>query len=175
MLRGKNKLVSTAQRLAYDHETGEFFIEEKPTGMLHPTVTRKPLSEWGLVKELTAKVCVKRILPPIGDLEANEHVEFYEVSLTYTVEPKKKSIYLKAETQLQENKTNLLRVFMRDLDLNRTQPLPMPNRLTDLTDFPELSVKKSRGKLISTKEAVALLKSGECMGIFDETLTKRLI
>ena len=175
MLRGKNKVVSTAQRLAYDHETGEFFIEEKPTGMLHPTITRKPLTEWGLVKSLTAKVCVKRILPPIGDLEANEHVEFFEVTLTYMVEEKKKTIYLKAEVQKQENETNLLRVFMRDLDNGRTQPLPIPNRLTELSDFPELTVKKSRGKLITTKEAVVLLKSGECLGVFDETLTKRLI
>jgi len=168
-------MASTSQKLAYDNANQEFYIAETPTGVLHPTITRKPLSEWGLVKELTAKVCVKRILPPIGDLEANEHVEFFEVTLTYSVEEKKKNIYLKAEVQKQENDTNLLRVFMRDLDNGRTQPIPIPNRLTELSDFPELSVKKSRGKLITTKEAVALLKSGECMGIFDETLTKRLI
>jgi hypothetical protein len=151
------------------------YIEEKPSGVLHPTITRKPLSEWGLTKELKAKVCVKRILPPIGDLESSEHIEFFEVTLTYNIEPKKKHLYLKAETQLQYNDMNLLRVFMRDVDTGRTQPIPIPNRLTDLTDFPELTVKKSKGKLITTKQAVALLKSGECIGIYDETLTKRII
>jgi hypothetical protein len=118
---------------------------------------------------------VKRLLPSLGTLETETVTEFYLVNLTYTVTDRAKTTYLKVEKFKQENGVVLAKVFMRDIDTNRTQICPMPNKLTEMDDFPEISIRKSRGKLITLKEAVELLKSGTTMGLFSDDLTKRLI
>lgn len=161
------------EQIAYDGETNEFYISVK--NLNNKEVERKTLESWNLVKEAKACLIVKRLLPSLGTLETETVSELYSVDLSYTVNPKAKHIYLKSEKFEQENGAVILKIFMRDVDRGQTQEVPVPSKLFNQDDFPEIEIKKTKGKLITTKEAVELLKSGTCLGIYSDDLTRRLI
>ena len=163
----------SSEQIGYDGETQEFYISCK--NLNNKEVARKPLDAWNLVKEAKCTLIVKRLLPSLGVLEQETVSELYQVNLTYKVDDKAKAIYLKCEKFEQENGAYILKIFMRDVDRGQTQEVPIPNKLLNQDNFPEISITKSKGKLISAKIAVELLKSGTCLGIYSDDLTKRLI
>ena len=162
---------SLSEQIAFDGT--DFYIAVK--NLNNKEVARKSLDAWGLCKEAKGTLIVKRLLPSLGTLETETVSELYQVNLTYKVDPKAKHIYLKCETFPQENDAVILKIFMRDIDRGQTQEVPVPNKLWNQDDFPEISIHKSKGKLITAKIAVELLKSGSCLGIYSDDLTKRLI
>jgi hypothetical protein len=161
-----------SEQINYDSEHQEdngFFIEVK-NGKVK---TRKPLSSWGLVKELKCSLLVRTEKSNFGNLEQPTIPELYQINLTYTINPSAKNLYIKKEMQHFDNEAIMMKIFLRDVNSGITQPCPLPNQLNN-GEY-EVTIMKSKGEIISVKDSVKLLKSGECLGIFDSSLTKAFL
>jgi hypothetical protein len=115
-------------------------------------------------------------------LENPRKVVMYRVNLTYKIDSKSSSkhIYLKREIVANpDSKFKLCRVYFRNFgDLGNgvgaCAECPLPNALYS-EPYPFLEMQKSKGKIVSAKEVLEILKDGQCIGIFSEDLTKRYI
>jgi hypothetical protein len=160
------------EKIDYDDSKNEFYISVRNVG--NQEISRKELSSWGLCKEASGTVIIKRLLPSLGTLETETVNELYSVELKYTVDAKSKTLYLIANKEKQDNGSIVKRIFMKDVDSGRCQSVPFPSSLY-VEEIPELSITKSIGKLISKKEAVAIMKSGEFLGIFQNDMSKKCV
>jgi hypothetical protein len=163
------------ESIAFDSEYSEdcgFYIAVK--NLNNREVQRKPLSAWLLTKELTTSIIVRIEKSNFGNLEQPTVSELYKVDLTYSVNPSAKSLFLKKEVQQSPNNESIIcRLFLKDVNNGYTQSLPLPNE--NYHDEHDITISKSVGKLISIKDSVKLLKSSECLGIFDSSLTKKFL
>lgn len=163
------------ETIKYDFEEKQYYISCR--GLGSDTEEKKPLSAWGFCKSVDVCVIVKKNVSTIGKLEQDVRPEFYVVPIKYAIEPRAKGakdIYLKLEKAKTEEGLLLARVSRKDVNMGYSQLAPMPNALYDGA-FQELTIKKGKGKLITTKQAATILKSGTCLGLYDQTLTQRLI
>jgi hypothetical protein len=161
------------EKIDYDDVKGEFYISVRNIG--NQETARKELSSWGLCKQESGLVIIKRALPSLGTLETETINELYSVELRYEVDAKSKTLYLIATKEKQDNGSVVKRIFMRDVNTDRTQSVPFPCNLYDADTVPELSISKSKGKLITKQEAVQIMKSGEFLGIFQNDMTKKIV
>lgn len=160
------------EKIKYDFETRQFYIAVRTTD---GTEERKNLDAWGLVKAIDVSVIVKKNVSTIGKLEQDVTPEFYNVPISYRIEPKAKTIYLKIEKQKQEDGSVIARVFRKDVDAGYAQVCPLPNALYNGEFEKDLIIKRGKGKLISSKVAAQILKSGTCLGLYNQEMTNRLI
>lgn len=157
------------EQLDFDSEKDEFYIAVK--NLDGKETARKDLNAWGLTKSASGFVIVKRELPSLGTLETETIPELYRVDLTYTIDPKNKELFLKTETVELENHAKILKIFLKNVNNSQTQQVPIINN----SGFEDLQITKSKGKLIDTKQAVELLKTGQCMGLYNSDLTRRFL
>lgn len=162
------------EQISYDEDykaDSGFYIACKTTN--NKEISRKPLSAWNLTKSLTCNLLVRTQKSNFGNLENPSISEMYKIDVTYTVNKSAKSLFLKQETQQTDSGSIITKIFLRDVNNGTTQPAPTPNSLYH--EEHDLTIKRSKGKLISLKESVALLKSGECLGVFSDDLSKKMI
>ena len=163
----------TCEIIAYseDYELDNgFYIAVKKSGK---ELSRKPLSNWNLTKSSSCSLIVRTEKSNFGSLENPIIPELYQIDLVYTVNANANELFLKKEVQEQENGALITKIFLRDVNSGSCQPLPVPNQI--YKDEFDISIKKSKGTLISIKDSVKLLKSGDCLGIFDDSLTKKFL
>jgi hypothetical protein len=166
--------MSLFESIAFSEEYKEdsgFYVSVK--NLNNKEVNRKPLSSWNLSKELSTSLIIRTSKPNYGNLENPETPEMYLVKIKYSVNPSAKELFLKKETQIFDNEAVLTKVFLRNVNNGSTQPLPIPNAL--YKDEFDLTITKSKGELISIKDSVKLLKSGDCLGIFDDSMQKSML
>ncbi len=160
------------EQIDYDETTNQFYIAVKKLD--GKETDRKELSSWGFTKTAKACLIVKRLLPSLGTLETETIAELYRVDLLYTVAANSRDYYLKTEQFELENGSKICKIYIKNLNNSTCQQVPTPNKLYQ-NEFEDLTISKTKGKLIDTKEAVAILKSGECLGIYSEDLTKKFV
>jgi hypothetical protein len=154
----------------YEKDNG-FYVSVK--NLNNREIAQKPLSSQGLTKELKTCLLVRTSKPNYGNLEIAEVAELYKIDIVYSVNPSAKSLFLKRETQQTENEAVISRIFLKDVNNGSCQPLPIPSQL--YRDEFDLKITKSKGELISIKDSVKLLKSGDCLGVFSDDLTKKFL
>lgn len=162
------------EQIAYnpEHEADNgFYVSVK--NLNNKEIGKKPLADWGLVRNLNCCLIVRRELPNFGNLESPSTPELFKVEITYNVNSNAKSLYLKKEIEQKDNDAQIIKLFVKDVNNGSCQQLPLPNAMYH--DEFDISIKKSKGELITLKESVILLKSGNCLGIFDDSMTKKFI
>ena len=155
----------------YEKDNG-FYISVK--NLSGREIDRKELAIWGLTKSLSCCLIIRTEKSNFGNLEQPTVPELYKVNLDYSVNKSAKSLYLKKETQTNsQNDSKVLRIFLKDVNNGVTQQLPILNDL--YKDEFDISITKSKGELITLKDTVKLLKDGDCLGLFDSSLTKMML
>ena len=164
----------TSEIIAYSEDCTTddgFYVSVKNSN--NKEIERKTLSAWNLVKELKSCLIVRRELPNFGNLEQPSTPELFKVDVSYNVNPSAKSLFLKKETQINDNEAVISKIFVKDVNNSSCQELPIPNNIYH--DEFDITISKSKGELITIKDSVKLLKSGNCLGIFDDSLTKKFL
>jgi hypothetical protein len=155
----------------YEKDNG-FYIAVK--NLNNKEVSRKELSVWGFKKSLSVCLLIRTSKPNYGNLEMPESPEMYKVDITYSVNPTAKSLYLKQETQQSDSNDSVVtKIFLKDVNSGSCQSLPVPSQLYK-DEFP-ITITKSKGQLISISDSVKLLKSGLCLGVFNDDLTRKFL
>jgi hypothetical protein len=114
-------------------------------------------------------------LPSLGVLETETINELFSMKINYKIADKAKGIYLKTNSFTEDNEAVVKRIYIKDCDTGRTQQVPLPSKLFVPNDWEQIEIRRGKGKLITNKEAVAILKSGECLGIYNDDLTRKFI
>lgn len=160
----------------YDSEHGFHIKKSKSPRDPNPEILT--MESQGFMKEMTVHVCVCREMETTS-FERPTRTIFYDLPLTYKVEGKdSREFYLKKETTRDpDDRFNKVfaRVFIKDADTGSCQSAPMPNALFEQSSFPFLTVTRGKAKKITKTEIGELLKNGECLGIYDTSLTNRKI
>jgi hypothetical protein len=165
------------QTFEYDDQKDEFVIIDSE---LDGTFIVKPLSEHGFVKEFTAFAIAIR---QIQSLDYNKQTQnlTYKITINYKINENGKHIYLKPEKRAFDipNRKNprlgLIGLYVKNMEDSTCFECPMPNSYFSPEDFPYLVVSKINSEILTTKEQInEVIKSGHCLGLFDNEMKNRL-
>jgi hypothetical protein len=171
-----------SEKIKYDVEFDDFFIERCTGTGKDEKFERLPLSQWKLTKEVTVYANLRRQMET-SRFEHPSQIINYSLPITYKILDTGvgKNIYLKLveksfDVPRRDNiRSKWITVFLKNVDTGVCQEAPLPNALFSDSDFEFLKITKGTASELDKKQLIELFKSGSCIGTFDFSLQNRLI
>ncbi len=164
--------MSKAEKIGYDPKTDEYFVLRYEADKLEQG-EHLPLSTWNLVKSVTVSALIVRKIEQTS-FETPVRTLFYELPLTYEIEPKAKEFYLSIQDSLSEDPSRkLVKVYIKNVDNGSAYECPLPNSMFKQEDMPFLTITKGKAKRLKKNEVYDLLLSKKCIGMFDYKMENR--